>query len=60
MSGVAGSQTGGTLASGILNLPDAGTLSQSTAGNVGFNPSAMAQITGTSNDSPVSHMLNFT
>jgi hypothetical protein len=60
VTGVAGSQTGGTLANGTLNLPDPGALTGSVADNVGFNPSASAQITGTSNGSPVSHSLSFT
>jgi cysteine-rich repeat protein len=60
MSPVAGSQTGGILASGTLNLPDPGGLTGTTGGDVGFNPSATARIDGTSNGSPVTHRITFT
>ena len=60
VSPVAGSQTGGTLASGTLNLPDPGMQSGTATADVGFNPSATARINGTSNGSPVTHKLTFT
>ena len=56
-----GAQTGGTLASGSLALGNPGDLGNGGgAGNVPFNQTASAVITGVSNGSPVNHTLTFT
>ncbi len=57
-TGVTGTQTGGTLASGTLNLTDPG--GPVTSGNVGFLRTSAATIQGTSNGSPIAHTLRFT
>ena len=54
---VTGTQTGGTLA-GSLSLTDPG--GPVTSGNVAFNRTSSAVISGTSNGSPVTHSLRFT
>jgi len=58
LTAVTGTQTGGTLASGTLNLSDPG--SRSAPGNTPFNVTSAAVIQGTSNGSPVAHSLRFT
>ena len=55
-----GAQTGGTVASGSLNLGNPGDLGNGGgAGNVVFSQSTTAVITGVSNGSPVNHTLTF-
>ena len=60
VSGVTGSFTGGSLASGSLSLSDPGRLDSNNGGNVGFNPTSTAVITGVSNGVPKAHTLRFT
>src|SRR5689334_7524508 len=66
ISGVAGSQTGGTLTSGAtsLNLPDPGQINDGTTNaELVYQPSAQsssATITGTSNGVAKPHTLSFT
>jgi len=56
-----GAQTGGTVASGSLNLGNPGDLGNGGgAGNVVFTQSTSAVITGVSNGAPVNHTLTFT
>jgi hypothetical protein len=58
---VSGGQTGGTVASGSLGLADPGSLGNGGgAGNLVFNQSGSAVITGVSNGVPVTHTLTFT
>jgi hypothetical protein len=57
MTGVTGTQTGGTL-SGTLNLTDPG--GPVTSGNTGFTRTSAATIQGTSNGLGVAHTLRFT
>lgn len=60
ISGVSGSQTGGTITSGALTLPDNADLGNGGgAGNVVINQSGSAVITGTSNGAPINHTLTF-
>jgi hypothetical protein len=59
LSAVTGSQTGGTL-SGPLGLSDPGQLDGNGGGNVPFNITSSATITGTSNGVAKPHTLHFT
>lgn len=58
LSGVSGTQTGGTLVSGTLNLSDPG--SRGSPGNTPFNVTSAAVIQGTSDGVPQAHSLRFT
>ena len=61
VGGTTGTQTGGTLASGSLNLGNPADLGEAGGnGNVPFSQSTTAVITGVSNGSPVNHTLTFT
>jgi hypothetical protein len=57
---VSGSQTGGTVASGTLSLPDPGIASSAGGGSVGISNNDSATIFGISNGLPVAHTLRFT
>src|SRR5436190_6787888 len=60
MSAINGTQTGGTLESGTLSIPDPGSVS--TSGNIdqGIDITRAAAITGTSNGVAQAHTLRFT
>jgi hypothetical protein len=58
MTGVTGTQTGGVLSGGTLNLTDPG--GPVTSGNVAITRSSSATIQGTSNGLGVAHTLRFT
>jgi cysteine-rich repeat protein len=62
ISGVTGSQTGGTLSAGTLNLGDPGSIGAGGGdANTPFNQTdSSAQISATSNGSSVAHALAFT
>ncbi len=58
MTGVTGTQTGGTGLLGTLNLTDPG--GPTTSGNTGFTRTSSATIQGTSNGASIGHTLRFT
>src|SRR5689334_24434067 len=61
ISGVTGSQTGGTVASGNLNLADPGAINSGTAtASLDINQTGSATINGTSNGVAKPHTLSFT
>src|SRR5262249_40508179 len=61
VSGISGSQSGGTVTSGSLNVSDPGGIGNGGGGaSTAFSPSANAVIAANSNGSPVGHTLTFT
>jgi hypothetical protein len=60
VSGVSGTQSGGTLESGSLDIADPGALSAGTGGAIGIADGSTATIFGVSNGSSVPHNLHFT
>lgn len=59
LTGVTGSFTGGTLATGTLDLDDPGSVSGNSGGSVGIDQAASATIFGVSNGAVVAHSLRF-
>jgi hypothetical protein len=59
VSGVSGTQSGGTLESGTLDIADPGSIGLSTGGSGGIADGSSATFFGVSNGAPVNHNLHF-
>jgi len=59
ITGVTGSSTGGTLATGSLDLDDPGSASGNSGGSIGIDQSGSATIFGVSNGAAMPHSLRF-